>query len=374
MIDINNIGIYNFQLNSEENIYISSLDPLKLDRKLNELPELNYIHETKEIISIMQYAVENMKYLGTLNFYESIAAIRDLGMFAGSLKKNNLEPVKVIPSLESVLIQLGEITNMVPRDTLIHYSIWNPNGKRQRRYTNYPDEVKLIQSARIAMPKLEKAVYNLISLHNIPIISPDFVTICKECANNLTGMVEAIVFIIKNVSRKVFAEKLRPYFDEIMIKGNKYLGPGAVEMPLFIFDHLLWSAECKDESYLKFKENFLPYTLPSFRKIYAEFENSPSLLMILSKQLDYISYQENTKILEGINAVNELFKILIKFRKPHMKVVEQAYIHTENNLREQGSGGYKSDMLNYLADMTSKSGAQLNKYINNEQQNLLSNR
>jgi hypothetical protein len=68
-------------------------------------------------------------------------------------------------------------------------------------------------------------------------------------------------------------------------------------------------------------------------------------------------------VITGVNNVMKIFKILIKFRKPHIKVVDQAYMYAENNVRDRGSGGYRSDMLYYLATLTDNATIQFSQAI-----------
>lgn len=349
-------------IGSEDNAYIASLDPLEADAILSKLPEMNTVGDVSGIISAIQTIIPGTEQIQYFSYEESLAAVRDLGILAGSLKKHGVEPIHAVNQLEPLFLKFAQKTDMIPRDTLIHYTIWNPDGARQRRYTIYADEIQMIHSAKIAIPRLNSALNQLVLLHKIPLNSHEFVEECRECAENLNGMVEAIVHVMKKVSRKIFAEELRAYYDPIQVQGQDYLGPGAVEMPLFIFDHLLWSAEFSEATYLQFKQGLLPYSHPHFRQMYATFQNQPSLLTKVCQQLK--TAPKSQDILDGANSVMKLFKILLTFRKPHMKIAEQAYVHTEHHVREQGSGGYRSDTLSYIIDLTTQAMNQLAESIN----------
>ncbi|MGD1912099.1 MAG: monodechloroaminopyrrolnitrin synthase PrnB family protein [Rivularia sp. (in: cyanobacteria)] len=352
----------NYNHSYQENAMIAELDPIKSDADIVQLPYMNCARDIKSIISRLQRLIPTEGQIEDFNIHEARAVVRDLGMFAGSIKKYGIEPVEVIPQLETVLIQLGTKTDMVPRDTLIHYTVWNPDGERKRRYTLHLDETKIIESSKIAIPRLEMGIYKLLELHKIPFESPDFIRECEICASYLNGMVEAIVYTIKNVSRKVFAENLRPYFDSFMIQGKEYLGPGAVEMPLLIFDHFLWSSECRDVAYLYFKQSFISYFLPNFRKLYIDGVFATSLLSKLIDKLNNASsFDEN--LVASAAELMKLFKILIKFRKPHIKVVNQAYTLAENRQRETGSGGYKCSTLIHITELTENAVASLQNAI-----------
>jgi monodechloroaminopyrrolnitrin synthase len=341
--------------------YIADLDPLNADPKLQRLPEINARRDINTIVRTIEEIIPTIEAIELQTQNESIATMRDLGMLVGSLKRHGVEPIEAIPKLEPILVALSQRTNMIPRDTFLHYIVWNPKGARQRKYTAYDAENHLIASGSIAVPKLEAAIANLVDLHFTSIDAPEFVEICNQCATNLMGMVEAIVYAIKNISRHCFATELRPYFDPILVQGQEYLGPGAVEMPLFIFDHLLWSADRNEELYQQFQQDFLPYCLPKYRQLYANFQNQPSLI---TKFCTYIANnQVNSAVIEAANIILGFFKILIKFRKPHIKVVTQAYTHIENHVRDSGSGGYQSSMLNYITTLTEKAMLQMSMNI-----------
>lgn len=345
-----------------ENIYIAMLDPLGADMMFLHLPKMNLSGDISSIIYNTQTLISNLD-IENYTLHQAIASLRDLGIIAGSIKRHGMEPVEVIPGLEAILLKLGYITNMIPRDTLMHYVVWNPEGARKRRYTEHIDEDMLIESAKIALSGLELAIQQLIILYSLSLNSSDFIFSCNICAEHLNKMVEAIVLTIKKVSRQVFSEKLRPYYDSITIQGKNYLGTGAVEMPLFIFDHILWSTDYPERTYVKMKKSLVPYCLPIYRYIYQEFDTKPSLLTKASNELKMGSIR-NDVALKSASSLNNLFNILLKFRKPHIKVVNEAYKLAENRSREKGSGGYKEDTLQYLTEITSNAQQKLINDIN----------
>lgn len=347
---------------TEEDTYIASLDPLKADAVLRRLPEMNASGDISSIICAIKTLIPDIEEIGHYSFPQALAVMRDLGMLVGSVKKHGVEPAQALPPLEPVLLKLGQMTDMPPRDTLLHYSVWNPDGERQRTYTAYIDETRLIESLKTAVPRLEKAIHELTLLHEITLSSHDFLSHCQQCNENITGMVEAVLYAKQNVSRKVFGEDLRPYYDSIEVQSKKYLGPGAVEMPLFVFDHLLWGAECWEETYVEFQKTFLPYCLPAFRQLYVAFENKPSLLTKVCQELK-TAQTANSTALHGANTLVKIFTTLIGFRKPHKKMVDEVYVQATKKVREKGSGGYNSEVLAYLTVLTSNARKELSENI-----------
>jgi hypothetical protein len=347
-------------------LYVKEIDPLGADSIISKLPTMNSCEDVNGIISCICSLIPNLEQVENYTHHEALAVVRDLGLLAGSIKRHGKEPVVEVPILEPILIKLGQKTNMVPRDTVMHYCFWNPEGERKRRYTNLIEETWLLASTRIAIPKLVEAIYNLEDLYTISLHSTDFVLKCQECEQNLNGMVEAIVSTIKKVPRQVFASELRLYFEPIMIEGKKFLGPAAAELPLFLFDHLLWSSDCQEETYLNYKQNFLSYILPDLLKLHAEYENKPPLLARVVQELRTAPSEYKTVLIEAANALMRIFRILIKFRKPHIKVADEAYA-SERCIKKKGSGGYDLYTLNYLSDLTSKAMTKLSNEINLQQ-------
>jgi monodechloroaminopyrrolnitrin synthase len=326
---------------------ITTLDPLGFDQKISVLHELNRKGDTKEMIQLLYRCLPMPDQLDRYSYDESIAVMRDLGIFIGILKKNGIEPVAVVPELEYVLLVLMVKTDLPPRDTLLHYTVWNPDGERMRTYTNLPDEKALVESVKIALPSLMECIFMLEELHDYEALSgASFEQFCVAIRRKLEDMVKGVVHAKRNVSREVFSNELRFYYDPIKVDYNKdYIGPGAVEMPMFVVDHLLWSCDVSDETYTKFKEGYLPYNLHLIRNVYRKFDGRASLLTRVEDNLTRNTTSENVR---AAQVVLELCNVLKSFRMPHKKMAEEAYAHGDENHRDKGSGGYSTDILSHI--------------------------
>ncbi len=341
-------NLINLEEQVKEDFFIGSLDPLNADQSLQLVPLLNKQKDTntliQTLISIMPAGIQAAKF----DFSQACAAMRDIGIFLGSLKRHGTEPVAVVPELENVLNLLANITYLPPRDTLIHYVRWNPEGSRQRTYTGTEDEQQLIQSVKVANHPLLQAIMLLNDLYDIPLHASEFVATCNQVTENFEGMVQGIVNAKRNVSPKYFADELRFYFDPIILNNTEYLGPGAVEMPVFIFDHILWNCDLHDEIYIKFKEDYIPYNQPIIRDLYYKFLDNISLTTRVINTLTSGSNISETE-LQGAHALIKLFNTLKSFRAPHKKLADQAYEHAEKaEYRSKGSGGYEPEILHYI--------------------------
>jgi monodechloroaminopyrrolnitrin synthase len=325
---------------------VVSLDPMGFDSKIQTLHGLNRTKDSKAIIQLLYNMLPLPDALDRFTYEESIATMRDLGIFIGILKKHGIEPVEVVPELEYVLLVLMVKTDLPPRDTLIHYTLCNPTGSRMRTYTGLPDEKSLIESVQIAMPDLWRAIVKLEGLHHGELSGERFERNCLELRDQMTAMVRGVVHAKKNVSPSVFANELRFYYDPIKVDYNKdYIGPGAVEMPMFVLDHLLWSSDCNDHHYTLFKESYIPYNLQFVRDIYWEFKGKKSLV---TKVAEHLRYDHSTENFRSAQAVMELSTVLKSFRMPHKKMASDAYAHSEEHNRTEGSGGYSTDVLQHI--------------------------
>jgi monodechloroaminopyrrolnitrin synthase len=326
---------------------ILSLDPLGFDDKIQTLHVLNTSGETGEIIQLLYRLLPVPDALDNFTYEESLAAMRDLGIFIGILKKHGIEPVEAIPELEYVLLVLMVKTDLPPRDTLLHYTVWNPEGRRMRTYTGLPDERSLIESVKIAMPSLVESIIQLRDLLTQRLFHGDeFAFSCGEIQGRMEGMVKGVVHAKRNVSPAVFANELRFYYDPIKIDYNKdYIGPGAVEMPMFVFDHLLWSCDCVDPAYNKFKEGYLAYNLRFIREIYDEFRSKPSLV---TQVLTALEQKPDAVRVKAAQSVLNLCTVLKSFRMPHKKLAESAYAQGDEHHRTKGSGGYATNILDHI--------------------------
>ncbi len=365
------VAVETLKLPAQENAYIASLDPLQADMMLRRLPLFNENKDTIELVLMLVDMLPSMPYAETFDAYQANAAIRDIGFLLGSLKRHHVEPVNVIPELEDKMNLLAGKTNLPPRDTLLHYTVWNPTDYRRRTYTGTEDEKCLIDSVVVAMEPLVSSIILLNQLHQTSLHSPDFKEICREIYVLFEKVIEGVVLARRKVSPSYFANELRFYFDPITLNEREYLGPGAVEMPMFVFDHLLWSSDCTDQEYNTFKETYVPYIHTRMRAIYHEFKGTHSLV---SKACQLVEGKTDFQpaVLESLKSLAACCRLLKSFRMPHKKIAEEAYAHAkvesvpDREVQEQrthGSGGYSTDILSHILMLTNQQITALEKSI-----------
>ena len=342
---------------------VAACDPLQARPRVLQLPGLNRNQDVPGIVGLLREFLPVRGVPAGWGFTEAAAAMRDIGFFLGSLKRHGQEPADAVPGLEPLLLDLARITEMPPRETLLHVTVWNPSAAdAQRSYSGLDDETHLLESVRMSMAALEAAIAVTVELTEVPLRSPAFVQGCDELAAYLQKMVESIVYAYRFISPQVFYDELRPFYEPIQIGGQSYLGPGAVEMPLFVLEHVLWGSQSDHPVYLEFKETYLPYVLPGYRAVYARFAGKPALVDRAIAEAQAAGAQDES-VRAGLTALNRLFVILLRFRAPHHQLAERVY-EAGRSGPSVGSGGYAPSMLGDLLTLTLAARSRLRSALN----------
>ena len=356
-------SVRSVETTSRENQRIASLDPLRGDALMQNVPVFNRKKDIIQLVLLLVDLLPTHNEAEAFDAYEANAAVRDIGILIGSVKRHGVEPVNVIPHLEEKMNLLAAKNGLPPRDTLLHYTIWNPTNHRRRTYTGTDDESYLIDSVVVAMDPLVAAIGLLEQLHRTPMQSPGYAGICGEVQQVFGKVVEGVVMARRFVSPAYFANELRLYFDPIHLNSRTYLGPGAVEMPMFVFDHLLWSSDCPDAEYRTFKETYVPYLHHDMRRTYRAFDGKASLVTQACRHADECG-QLSQAVYESLKALAGCCRMLKSFRMPHKKIADEAYAHTRSgqedaNQRTHGSGGYSTEILSHLIELTRQTNEAL---------------
>jgi len=351
-------------LNEEDMVHdqICLLDPLGFDNTLNLVHQFNKEGDIDGLVSMMYQYMPKPKQIELFGYNESIAVMRDLGILIGSMKRHGHEPISLVPELEYVLFELSEKTDLPPRDTLFHYTIWNPAGARMRTYTGSEDEIELINSVKESYHPLVYAIYLLMEMHNTKLDDTYFMLMCIRAEKCFQGMVNGIINAKKKVSPAYFANELRFYFDPIVIHKASYIGPGAVEMPVFVYDHLLWSSDTEDEVYKKFKTTYLPFNLSYLRDAYYNYDGKESIVSKMHKALADRAKYDAEILKNNARALLNLCMTMKRFRMPHKKLANEAYKQQKD--RSTGSGGYSPDILSHIIELNLQQIFSLDKAIN----------
>lgn len=328
------------------------LDPLGGDELLARLPQMNAAADLSAMVNAVRVLLPTIHEVAAFSFEECLAAMRDLGLFLGSIKRHGQQPVALVSELEPVLLELGRRTDMIPRDTVHHYTEWNPRGPRQRMYTGKPRESVLMNGVRLSLLHLYKAVEACSILSHLTIDEPDFGDLLQTLALHVDFFQQAITDVVEKVTPEFFAQALRPYFEEITIRGVSYLGPAAAHVPLFLLDLAIWASDHQDSTYDTFLHESARHTLPPWRSLLPVWKERPSLVThVCTALLEVRTDEIPPALLQAAETLFTVLHTLAVFRGKHFGIAKKAY-REEVRLYEVGSGGGSLVLLRTILDLT----------------------
>lgn len=339
----------------------AGLDPLGADKYFAQLPRWNANLEIGPIYQALCDMMPSAHRVGTMTVPEAIAATRDLGMMAASLGRHGANPTAIVMNLEERLLQLGERVDMVPRDTVYHYGIWNPAGRRERRFTGAAAEGALIDAVRMAVPAIDATLEWLCGVVALRLDSEEFVSGCRDAAQKLETILDAISLVKQEIPPMFFAQTLRPYFAPLEIGGRTYNGASAAPMSMCIVDHLLWGSDCRDRVFRQFQLEQIRYNMARWRVLYGRTLGQPSLVSRLVAAHEAGELESTA----SIEAVVDLLHVLIAFRGRHRHVARRAYSPDIRKF-EVGSGGYGVDTLEHIFGLTRAAAKSLEDLLGNQ--------
>ncbi|MGW7459629.1 monodechloroaminopyrrolnitrin synthase PrnB family protein [Streptomyces sp. NPDC054797] len=343
----------------EVNEEVRQLDPLKLDEDLRALSKMNDSADVGALARVLGEALPSRECIAAFTLPECIAAMRDLGMYLGSLKRHGVSAFDVIPSATASFQLLGQRTHMIPRDTVYHYTCWNPVGERERLYSGQQMERNLIGAVRACVPDLAHAVDVGRALQGDDPASPAYADKMECLAAHISAADRAMVSVIEHVTPEFFAQVLRPFFEDVHIAGQRYMGPAAAHIPLFLIDVLLWASDRGSPEYLKFCDEVALHTLPSWQERYADWAHMPSISSRVTAALgDTCASPEVERVQSSARGLRKALRSLTSFRGKHLVMARRAY-HVEVGLYELGSGGGSVELLEEILTLTRHNGAMI---------------
>lgn len=332
---------------------VRSADPLRADELCERLRGMNENADVAALVESLRALLPATEGVAELSTDECLAAMRDLGMFLGSIKRHGTEPAEAVPEAIPVLTELGSRTAMVPRDTVLHYCVWNPEGERRRMYTGDPQERILQDSVRHAFPRLNTGLLICDELSRTDPAAEGFAVLARQLDECVGVMLESINAVVAEVDPVFFARTLRPYFEEISLRGRTYLGPAAAQVPLWLVDEVLWLSDRGIAEYEEFLLDSVPYGLPRWRELHAGWRGSPSVVTRLVEVFEAAGGHDRAshRLRTGANALAGVLRTIVTFRGRHYRIARQAY-QEEVRLYPLGSGGAGIDLLQRVLLLT----------------------
>lgn len=333
---------------------IQAGDPLRADAQLAKLPELNGRADRPALATLAKELSGRALALtsdGLPSPTTGLAMMRDLGIVLGSVKRHGTEPLTVVPELTPLLHALGRQTDLVPRDTVQHYTSWNPPGERRRSYTDDEQERWLQDAVRDVFPALSASLSISDALMDLDPADARFAPTADRLEGMVRPMLEAIDSVTTRVSPVFFAQTMRPYFEEFEVDGVDYLGPAAAQVPLWLVDLCLWACDRNGPEYNAFLEESLIYALPDWRAFWTRHASGTSLVTRLETRIGAGTDGGQESLARSAESLARLLRTLKTFRGRHIGIAKKAYAD-QVRLYDYGSGGAPIALLKRVLDLT----------------------
>ncbi|MET9721504.1 monodechloroaminopyrrolnitrin synthase PrnB family protein [Streptomyces zaomyceticus] len=342
---------------------IRAADPLGADALLAAVPAMNADADVAALTVALRALVPDPDRAAQWSVGAACAAMRDLGILLGSLKRHGVQPLTAVPEALPVLELLGRRTDMVPRDTVHHYTTWNPPGPRRRTYTGHPTEALLQDAVRMVFPGLVAALDDCGRIARLEPYDPGFAAALDRVGRRLRTVVDSIDLTVARVSPEYFALTLRPYFEEVEVAGRDYLGPAAAQVPLWPVDLTLWQCDRSDPAYEGFLAESVPYALPAWRAFHARHRGGVSAVSKLSAAVSWEGADRlPPSLTASAEALGRVLRLLKTFRARHLGIARKAY-SDEMRLYEEGSGGAPVALLRSILDLTRENETMVRRAI-----------
>ena len=332
---------------------VARLDPLGADGFLTGLPDLNRAGDVDSLAGFLT-DVASTDGVMDLDADDARAAMRDVGMVLGSIRRHGQQPCAVVPQIEPVLIEWGRTTQLVPRDTVVHYGAWNPIGDRERMYTGDPQESALIDSVRQAADLIPAMAVWVAAAHARGWGTPESIAALEMASTHFDTYCANFEAVRAHVTPEFFARELRPYFEPITVAGRTLNGPAAAFLPLYLVDELVWGES--QGAHAEMIDDAVQYGPPLWGGLVAEMRRHTPMAAMLIADLDRAGHPD-ALAREG-QIASHIIHRLVQFRGRHAVLAERAY-NAAITTFQQGSGGYRPDVLRQITQATFDAQRQL---------------
>lgn len=334
-----------------DHVTISKSDPLCLDAIFRRLPEINRSGDEHVLRNVLDTAVARVDP-ASLPVWAALAAMRDIGTLVASLRRLSGPSLLLPAHVTATLVQLGRITDMPPRETVLHYCSWNPEGARRRVFTGDPEEHALVSTTALCLRSFENTARLLLDLGRDHPTSPSYVRTCRWAARELAIAARAVQGREGRLDPHHFATKLRAYFEPVRINGRSYSGAAAAQAPLYLVDELVYGRGAGDAKLWSLRDELAEYGLPRWREAYKAARQGPSVIESI-EAISRSTARHSLRARGAVDAVRELLRQLVSFRGRHRPLVAAAYKHTAFGF-DSGSAGADLQLIDSLLRATRK--------------------
>ncbi|MFI7349589.1 monodechloroaminopyrrolnitrin synthase PrnB family protein [Streptomyces sp. NPDC049936] len=328
---------------------VAGSDPLDAARDAPRLPALNRAGD----IAGLERLARTWHGRVAANVRDTVtagAALRDLGFVLASLERHGVG-LRRVPGAEETLLRLGALTGEVPRDSVYTYALRNPENA-VRSFTELPEEALFIREVRTAGVALRPAVDALLEALPLTAEDPGLPELLAEATRGFTVFAQSLLAVKRAITPQTFSGELRPYFPPMTVGGQVLYAPGGAQMTPLLVDILLIRPEPGDQAeewYEGYLRENLPYLPAAYR---AASDRARRHRPLLPRLVDEATAHSPVRPAAGraLAGLRSLMRELLRFRLPHLQLAKaNMNIRPDGSL---GSGGYTTDSLDHLAELT----------------------
>jgi Domain of unknown function (DUF1864) len=336
--------------------HIATLDPLDADGLMTHLPAANaardvgWLRRTASQLAERSVRIQHAEY--------ACAALRDLGFVISSLGRHQPAALECCP-WQPQLRRLGTLADEVPRETVYGYASRNPEGRRQRRFTDSAEERLFIASVSGGIRHLNHAIETLAGHAPWPGRADTLRSVLADLDSRLREFASCLVTVKRAITPEFFTGQLRPYFPPLTVNGRTYFGPGGAQMPQLVLDVLLLRPEASaplakwHAAYIEENAIYLP--VPHRHVIAAALTTPCGLVAHMTRPATTGSDQA------GLAALHAVVRSVLRFRYPHQRMA--AANMAVRPTGSVGSGGYSLEAVDQLVELTSYALSQLDRMV-----------
>ncbi|MFE2280326.1 monodechloroaminopyrrolnitrin synthase PrnB family protein [Streptomyces sp. NPDC059454] len=330
-------------------LLVSGCDPFDAARDASRLPALNRAGDVSGLDALARLwtgrVPDRVHDAVTAN-----AALRDLGFVLASLERHGVD-YRTVPYAEETLLKLGALAEEVPRDSVYTYALRNPQDA-VRSFTGLPEEALFIREVRTAGIALRPAVDALLETLTLPVDDPALVELLAEATRGFTVFAQSLLSVKRAITPETFSFEMRPYFPPMTVGGQVLYAPGGAQMTPLLVDILLIRpepGEPREEWYEQYLAENLLYLPAAYR---AASDRARRHRPLLPRLVDEAARHRphGPEVQRNLAELRSLMREVLRFRLPHLQLAKaNMNVRPDGSL---GSGGYTTDSLDHLADLT----------------------
>ncbi len=333
----------------ELDLRVASLDPVDAAREIQQLPALNRARNTAALTSLA-HAWAGRVEGNVHDAATASAALRDLGFVLASLERHGVD-YRVVEGVEEILLKLGALADEVPRDSVYTYALRNPEHA-PRSFTELPEEALFIQEVRTAGTALRPVVDALMEALTLTVDDPGLPELLAGATQGFTVFAQCLLTVKRDVTPETFSNEMRPYFPPMTVGGQVLYAPGGAQMTPLLVDSILIRPEPghpQEEWYEQYVRENLGYLPAMYR---AANDQARRHRPLLPRLIDEAGREAGASAgaAHTLRELRSLMREVLRFRLPHLQLAK-----ANMNVRSAGSlgsGGYMTDSLDHLAELT----------------------